>query len=84
FGSSLVPNDRSDLVFQEEELQSQSIPKPGRNVIKEALCIHINLEEFLKDNSTDTKMTKTLHSEKESLESEVTEYISSVPILSSE
>ncbi|KAL6995391.1 hypothetical protein U1Q18_005528 [Sarracenia purpurea var. burkii] len=65
--SSSVPNDRSGL-------ESQRFPKPRRDVIKKALCIHINMEEFLKDNPKDTKMTKILQSEKESLESEVTEY----------
>ncbi|KAL6991856.1 hypothetical protein U1Q18_009967, partial [Sarracenia purpurea var. burkii] len=60
--------------LKEEEVQTQSIPKPGRSVVEEALCIHINLEEFFKNNSKDTKITKTLQSKKESLESEVTEY----------
>ncbi|KAL6997430.1 hypothetical protein U1Q18_007556, partial [Sarracenia purpurea var. burkii] len=66
--SSWVSNNSIDRV------SSQCDPRPNREVIKEALCIHINLEDFLRDKSTDTKMIKLLQSEKKSLESEVTEY----------
>ncbi|KAL6991670.1 hypothetical protein U1Q18_009781 [Sarracenia purpurea var. burkii] len=44
------------------------------SVIEQALYVHSNLGKFLEESPKDTRMTKTLQSEKESLEAEVTEY----------